>query len=69
MVDITQTLGLLQHYLCKKIDQTTMTSADKFSINYFDDAVIGSSPLMMIKAIQLAKSGRRVILIDRNKKK
>jgi len=44
-----------------------MIVLDKFSINYFDDAVIGSSPLMMIKAIQLAKSGRRVILIDRNK--
>jgi hypothetical protein len=44
-----------------------MVALHKFSNNHFDDAVIGSSPLMMIKAIQLAKSGRRVILIDRNK--
>lgn len=44
-----------------------MIALYKFSNKHFDDAVIGSSPLMMIKAIQLAKSGRSVILIDRNK--
>ena len=43
-----------------------MINLDKFSKDYFDDIVIGSSPLMIIKAIQLAKRGRSVILIDRN---
>ena len=44
-----------------------MVNLRKFSKDYFDDIVIGSSPLMMIKAIQLAKKGRSVILVDRKK--
>ena len=42
-----------------------MINLNKFSTEYFDDAVVGSSPLMMMKAIWLAKKGRSVILIDR----
>lgn len=44
-----------------------MKSFGKLLSKNFDDAVIGSSPLMIIKAIQLAKKGRSVILIDRKK--
>ena len=35
-------------------------------IEHFDDAVIGSSPLMLIHALELCRSGRRVVLLERN---
>ena len=35
--------------------------------NYFDNIVIGSSPLMLLVAINLAKKGFSVILIEKNK--
>lgn len=34
--------------------------------NYFDDLVVGSSPLMLMQAQRLAKAGRKVQVIDRS---
>ena len=34
---------------------------------YFDDIVIGSSPLMLLIAINRAKKGSNVLLIEKNK--
>ena len=34
--------------------------------SHFDDAVIGSSPLMLMQALELAGAGRRVAVLERN---
>ena len=36
-------------------------------LEYYDDVVVGSSPLMLIQSLKLAKLGRNVCIIERNK--